>query len=175
MAFVSGNSICSESKLMTVQGVMEYELVFRTAVLLSPIPTSCKIPGHCGVHVQQITDNLQLGAELVAFAGSAKRFLHFYVSPSLIILCSLGQSEVMKVFSGGFRYFTPRWSAALTGSENSLSASYHLKASDSLQFGVVLDSNFRQQETKATFAYQAEVTDSFLFRASCDTDWTVAA
>uniref|UniRef100_A0A915ENL4 Uncharacterized protein n=1 Tax=Ditylenchus dipsaci TaxID=166011 RepID=A0A915ENL4_9BILA len=97
-----GIAYVQQSKLMTVQGVMEYRTRLSNSCLTIADPNILQNTGGIvASHVQQITDNLQLGAELVAFAGSAKP----------------GQSEVMKVFSGGFRYFTPRWSAALTGSE----------------------------------------------------------
>lgn len=37
------------------------------------------------------------------------------------------------------------------------------------------ESNFRLQEAVTTFAYQIEIPEDIVLKASCDTNWTVAA
>uniref|UniRef100_A0A915E4J1 Mitochondrial import receptor subunit TOM40 n=1 Tax=Ditylenchus dipsaci TaxID=166011 RepID=A0A915E4J1_9BILA len=96
-----------------------------------------------GSYVRRLTENLELGAELITQCASQKP----------------GQTDVMTA----------------TASNSGFHASYYHRQSDTLQFGVDFESSFRQQESKAAFAYQTEIADTFVFRASCDTDWTVSS
>jgi mitochondrial import receptor subunit TOM40 len=53
---------------------------------------------------------------------------------------------------------------------------YYQKASEQLQIGVELETNFRMQEATATVGYQVDLPKADLvFRGMADTNWTVAA
>lgn len=53
---------------------------------------------------------------------------------------------------------------------------YYRKASEQLQLGVELETNFRVQEAIATIGYQIDLGKAdIVFRGMVDTNWTVAA
>lgn len=58
----------------------------------------------------------------------------------------------------------------------SLHCCYYRRASDKLQLGVELESNFRIQESTASLAYQIDLPKAeCVFRGMVNSDWTVAA
>uniref|UniRef100_A0A7E4W667 Mitochondrial import receptor subunit TOM40 homolog n=1 Tax=Panagrellus redivivus TaxID=6233 RepID=A0A7E4W667_PANRE len=109
--------------------------------------------------LRRVTERLDLGAELV-YQYDKKQI------PG-------GQ---MSVLSYAARYTTPKWTLSSTFSSSGIHACYHHKETDTLQFGVEFESNFRMAEAVTTFAYQAEIPEAnVIMRASCDTNWTVGA
>lgn len=75
----------------------------------------------------------------------------------------------------GGRYTTPFWTAAATIANCGIHFTYYHKQAENLQFGVEFESNFRAQESTTTFAYQIDIPDDMVLKASCDTNWTVSA
>lgn len=53
---------------------------------------------------------------------------------------------------------------------------YYRKASEQLQFGIEVETNFRVQEAVGTIGYQIDLPKAdIVFRGMVDTNWTVAA
>ncbi|MCL4154666.1 UNVERIFIED_CONTAM: hypothetical protein GTU68_002547, partial [Idotea baltica] len=53
---------------------------------------------------------------------------------------------------------------------------YYQKASETLQFGVELETSLRMQESTASMAYQVEIPKAnFTFKGTLDSNWTVGA
>lgn len=73
------------------------------------------------------------------------------------------------------RYTAPFWTASATVGSTNIHACYYHKQTENVQFGVEFESNLRLQEAITTLAYQVEIPDDIVMRASVDTNWTVAA
>lgn len=66
------------------------------------------------------------------------------------------------------------WSGSLGMA--SLHLCYYRRASDKLQLGVELETNFRVQESTASIGYQIDLPKAdCVFRGMLNSDWTVAA
>ncbi|GMR36844.1 hypothetical protein PMAYCL1PPCAC_07039 [Pristionchus mayeri] len=79
------------------------------------------------------------------------------------------------VLSTAARYTTANWAAALAFSKHSTHISYFHKQAPNLAFGVEFTANAMHGDAVTTLAYQAELPDEGVtFRASVDTNWTVA-
>lgn len=112
-----------------------------------------------GHFLRRITERLDLGAELV----------YQYDKKSI-------PGSQISVLSYAARYTAPHWVFSGTVGPSGLHACYHHKQSETLQFGVEFESNFRMQEAVTTFAYQVEIPEAHMnLRASVDTNWTVGA
>ena len=110
-----------------------------------------------GHYLRRITERFDLGAEYV-----------YQFDPKL------PGSQICALTYGG-RYTAPFWTASATMASSGLHFCYYHKQAENLQFGVEFESNFRAQESKTTFAYQIEIPEDIVLKASCDTDWTVQA
>lgn len=125
-----------------------------------------------GQYLRRITENLDLGVEMVyqrdrVIPGS---FL------SVVSCFTLSLGNQVSVLSYAVRYLRPNWIASATFGSSGLHACYFHKQAPNLQFGVEFESNLRQGETSTTFAYQVEVPEAdMIFRASVDTNWTIGA
>jgi len=109
-------------------------------------------------YLQSVTKNLALGGELAYQYGRA-----------------VPGGEIA-VISAAARYQNglSTWSgtAGLAG----VHVCYYRKASDQLQFGVEVETNFRVQEAVGTFGYQIDLPKADLvFRGMLDTNWNVGA
>jgi mitochondrial import receptor subunit TOM40 len=149
-----------QSKLAAAQGTIERKGRFSTYGLMlgntDLVNQSGIVVGHL---LRRITERLDLGAEL----------LYQYDKKQI----PGGQFSAL---SYAARYTTPTWTLSSTVSSGGLHACYHHKQTETLQFGVEFESNFRLAEAVTTFAYQAELPESAVtMRASCDTNWTIGA
>ncbi|KAI6197201.1 Mitochondrial import receptor subunit TOM40-like protein [Aphelenchoides besseyi] len=111
-----------------------------------------------GHYLRRVTEKLDIGAELV------------YQRDRQI------PGSQYSVLSYALRYFAQNWTATATFNSSTLHACYYHKQTPNLQFGVEFESNFRVGESCTTLAYQVDVPEADMtLRASCDTNWTVAA
>lgn len=109
-------------------------------------------------YLQSVTQNLALGAELAYQRGP-----------------QVPTGEIA-VLSAAARYSKKDWVASGTLGQAGLHMCYWQKASDQLQLGVELETNFRAQESVATIAYQVDLPRTDLvFRGMVDSNWTVGA
>lgn len=112
-----------------------------------------------GHFLRRITERLDLGAELVyqydkkSIPGTFPA-IHFELQPALEVNYVLFLGNQISVLSYAARYTAPHWVFSGTVGPSGLHACYHHKQSETLQFGVEFESNFRMQEAVTTFAYQ---------------------
>jgi len=110
-----------------------------------------------GHYMRRITNRLDMGAELV-----------WQTDPKI-------PGRQISALSYAARYTAPFWTASATIGANNIHACYYHKQAENLQFGVEFESNIRLQEAITTLAYQVEIPDDIVMRASVDTNWTVGA
>ncbi|XP_055638401.1 mitochondrial import receptor subunit TOM40 homolog 1-like [Toxorhynchites rutilus septentrionalis] len=109
-------------------------------------------------YLQSVTNRLALGGELAYQYGSQV--------PG-------GQ---IAIISAAARYTSGLSSWSGTIGLAGVHLCYYQKASDQLQLGVEVETNFRMQEAVATLGYQIDLPKSELvFRGMVDTNWSVAA
>ncbi|XP_055612269.1 mitochondrial import receptor subunit TOM40 homolog 1-like [Uranotaenia lowii] len=109
-------------------------------------------------YLQSVTKRLALGGELAYQYGPAV--------PG-------GQIAIV---SAAARYATELSTWSGTVGLAGVHVCYYQRASDQLQLGVEVETNFRMQEAVATLGYQIDLPKSELvFRGMVDTNWTVAA
>ncbi|CAO1374245.1 unnamed protein product [Diamesa serratosioi] len=111
-----------------------------------------------GHYLQAVTNKLALGAELAYQYGPA------VPGGKIAIVSAAGKyGDDKSVWSG---------TVGIAG----VHLCYYQKASDQLQIGVELETNFRMQEATATIGYQVDLPKADLvFRGMADTNWNVAA
>jgi mitochondrial import receptor subunit TOM40 len=148
-----------QSKIQVGQLTTDYKGDDFTASLTVGNPNIINNSGVMVAHyLQSVTKQLALGGELAYQYGPAV--------PG-------GQVAIL---SGAAKY----------GDENSIWSGtiglagvhmcYYQKASEQLQIGVELETNFRMQEATATVGYQVDLPKADLvFRGMADTNWNVAA
>lgn len=148
-----------ESKMTAAQLTTDYRGSDFTASLTLANTDLINESGVAVVHyLQSVTKNLALGGELAYQYGRA-----------------VPGGEIA-VISAAARYVNglATWSgtAGLAG----VHLCYYRKASEQLQFGVEVETNFRVQEAVGTFGYQIDLPKADLvFRGMVDTNWNVGA
>ncbi|KAB7504005.1 Mitochondrial import receptor subunit TOM40-like protein 1 [Armadillidium nasatum] len=111
-----------------------------------------------GHYLQKITPKLDLGAEIAYQRGPQVPGGH------------------IAVHSMAGRYTGDKYVASGTIGGAGLHLCYYRKASETLQFGVELESSAKMQESTASFAYQVDIPKAnFTFRGTVDTNWTIGA
>lgn len=109
-------------------------------------------------YLQAVTNKLAMGGELAYQYGPA-----------------VPGSEIA-VMSGAARYVNGLSTWSGTVGLAGLHLCYYQKASEQLQLGVEVETNFRMQEAVATIGYQIDLPKADLvFRGMLDTNWNVAA
>ena len=105
-------------------------------------------------YLQRLTENLDLGAELLYHYGS-------------------GQESAVVSLAG--RYSTPGWVAAATANQAGWHLSYYHKGNDQVSVGVDYEYSSRLQDSCVSFGYQVDIPKANVnFRGLVDTNWTVA-
>jgi mitochondrial import receptor subunit TOM40 len=147
-----------QSKLSAAQSTFERRGRLSTLGLTVANPDLVNGNGIVVGHfLRRITERFDLGAELV----------YQYDKKNI-------PGKQMSVLSYAARYSAPTWIASGTVGPTGLHGSYYHKQSDTLQFGVEFESNFRLQEAVTTLAYQVDLPEANMtLRASFDTNWTV--
>ncbi|XP_069684831.1 mitochondrial import receptor subunit TOM40 homolog 1 [Periplaneta americana] len=109
-------------------------------------------------YLQSVTPNVALGAELV-----------YQYGPSV-------PSGEIAILSAAARYTGTDSVVSGTLGGAGLHLCYYQKASEQLQLGVELETNFRMQESVASVGYQVDLPKADLvFRGTVDSNWTVGA
>ncbi|XP_065176927.1 mitochondrial import receptor subunit TOM40 homolog [Sycon ciliatum] len=127
-----------------------------TAVAANPDPLSAA-GTFVGQFMQGITPNVGLGTELL-YSKSA-------------------QGEKARLSLAGL-FRGPRWQLAASANPSSLTASYYLKHSDTVQLGAELNANFgdTMKHTALMVGYKLDVpVANMTFRGMVDTNWTVGS
>uniref|UniRef100_A0A914C807 Uncharacterized protein n=1 Tax=Acrobeloides nanus TaxID=290746 RepID=A0A914C807_9BILA len=124
--------------------------------------------------------NLNLVSDSGIFVGHIIRRITERIDLGAELLCQVDKKQIpggkISLLSYAFRYTMPNWIFAATLGTAALNLSYYHKLSEHFQAGVELETNFRMQESSATFAYMAEIPyTGFTIRASCDTNWSIGA
>lgn len=109
-------------------------------------------------YLQSVTKSIALGAELA-----------YQYGPSV-------PGGEIAVLSAAGRYTGDDYAVSGTLGGAGLHLCYYQKASDQLQLGVELETNFRLQESVASIGYQVDLPKADLcFRGMVDSNWTVGA
>ncbi|XP_066991195.1 mitochondrial import receptor subunit TOM40 homolog 1 [Anabrus simplex] len=109
-------------------------------------------------YLQSVTKSVALGAELA-----------YQYGPSV-------PGGEIAVLSAAGRYTGDDYVVSGTLGGAGLHMCYYQKASDQLQLGVELETNFRLQESVASIGYQVDLPKADLcFRGMVDSNWTVGA
>lgn len=105
-------------------------------------------------YLQNVTNNLSLGAELVCH----------YQSPA-----------VNSVLSVAGRYTSPNdFVVSGTVNNSSVQFCYYQRKNENLQVGVQVETNLTEPDSTASFGYQVDLPKSnFVFRGFVDTNWNV--
>lgn len=148
-----------DNKFAAAQLTTDYRGEDFTASLTVANPDLINESGVAVVHyLQSVTRNIALGGELAYQYGRA-----------------VPGGEIAVISAAG-RYVNglATWSgtAGLAG----VHLCYYRKASEQLQFGVEVETNFRVQEAVGTLGYQIDLPKADLvFRGMLDTNWNVGA
>jgi len=147
------------SKVTAAQLTTDYKGADYTASLTIGNPNIINESGvFVGHYLQSVTKNLALGGELAYQYGPAV--------PG-------GQMAVM---SAAARYVNGLATWSGTAGLSGVHLCYYRKASEQLQLGVELETNFRVQEAVGIIGYQIDLPKAdIVFRGMVDTNWTVAA
>jgi len=147
------------SKVTAAQLTTDYKGADYTASLTIGNPNIINESGvFVGHYLQSVTKQLALGGELAYQYGPAV--------PG-------GQMAVM---SAAARYINGLATWSGTAGLSGVHLCYYRKASEQLQFGVEVETNFRVQEAVGTIGYQIDLPKAdIVFRGMVDTNWTVAA
>uniref|UniRef100_A0A1B6CVH6 Uncharacterized protein n=1 Tax=Clastoptera arizonana TaxID=38151 RepID=A0A1B6CVH6_9HEMI len=109
-------------------------------------------------YLQNVTSRIALGTELI-----------YQCSPHI----PGGQIAILSMMA---RYTDKNSQWSTTFGQTKFQLCYYAKASEQLQFGVELESNFRLQESCATIAYQVDLPKADLnFKGMIDSNWNVGA
>ncbi|XP_058821778.1 mitochondrial import receptor subunit TOM40 homolog 1 [Topomyia yanbarensis] len=147
------------SKVTAAQLTTDYKGQDFTATLTVGNPNIINNSGVLVAHyLQSVTNRLSLGGELAYQYGMAV--------PG-------GQIAVV---SAAARYATELSTWSGTVGLAGIHLCYYQRASEQLQLGIELETNFRMQEAVATLGYQVDLPKSELvFRGMVDSNWSVAA
>uniref|UniRef100_T1D4E1 Putative translocase of outer mitochondrial membrane 40 n=1 Tax=Psorophora albipes TaxID=869069 RepID=T1D4E1_9DIPT len=147
------------SKVTAAQLTTDYKGQDFTASLTVGNPNILNNSGVLVAHyLQSVTNRLALGGELA-----------YQYGPQV----PGGQIAIM---SAAARYATELSTWSGTIGLAGIHLCYYQRASEQLQLGVEVETNFRMQEAVATLGYQIDLPKSELvFRGMVDTNWTVAA
>jgi len=111
-----------------------------------------------GHYLQSVTPKLALGAELA-----------YQYGPQV-------PGGEIAVLSLAGRYTAKDWVCSGTLGGAGIHACYYQVASEQLQIGVEVETNFRMQESVAAIGYQIDLPKANLvFRGMVDSNWTVGA
>uniref|UniRef100_A0A069DSL0 Putative mitochondrial import receptor subunit tom40 isoform 1 n=1 Tax=Panstrongylus megistus TaxID=65343 RepID=A0A069DSL0_9HEMI len=111
-----------------------------------------------GHYLQSVSKNLDLGAELA-----------YQRSPQL-------PGSQIAVTSLAARYTGSDFTLSGTLGFTGIHVCYYQKASEQLQLGVELETNFRMQEAVASIGYQIDIPKAdLIFKGMLDTNWNVGA
>ncbi|CAH0396176.1 unnamed protein product [Bemisia tabaci] len=109
-------------------------------------------------YLQSVTSNVALGAELA-----------YQCSPQI-------PGGHIALVSGAAKYTGSDYVASGTIGQSGVHLCYYQRASDQLQLGVELDTNFRMMDSTASFGYQVDIPKADLsFKGTLDTNWNVGA
>lgn len=148
-----------DNKLTAAQLTTDYRGKDFTASLTVANPDLINESGVAVAHyLQSVTRNLALGGEL------AYQYGRQVPGGEIAVLAAAGRyTNGLAIWSG---------TVGLSG----IHLCYYRKASEQLQFGVEVETNFRVQEAVGTFGYQIDLPKADLvFRGQLDTNWTVGA
>ncbi|XP_058452247.1 mitochondrial import receptor subunit TOM40 homolog 1-like [Malaya genurostris] len=147
------------NKVTAAQLTTDYKGQDFTATLTAGNPNIINNSGVLVAHyLQSVTNRLALGGELAYQYGMAV--------PG-------GQIAVV---SAAARYATDLSTWSGTIGLAGIHLCYYQKASDQLQLGIEVETNFRMQEAVATIGYQIDLPKSeLIFRGMVDSNWSVAA
>ncbi|XP_046384516.1 mitochondrial import receptor subunit TOM40 homolog 1 [Ischnura elegans] len=147
------------SKIQAAQMSADYKGKDYTASLTLGNPDIINESGLVLAHyLQAVTESVALGAELA-----------YQYGPNV-------PGKEIALLAAGARYSANDmvWSGTL--GSGGLHACYYQRASEQLQLGVELETNFKLLESVATVAYQLELPKANLsFRGMLDSNWTVGA
>ncbi|XP_058451708.1 mitochondrial import receptor subunit TOM40 homolog 1-like [Malaya genurostris] len=147
------------NKVTAAQLTTDYKGQDFTATLTAGNPNIINNSGVLVAHyLQSVTNQLSLGGELAYQYGMAV--------PG-------GQIAIV---SAAARYSTELSTWSGTIGLAGIHLCYYQKASEQLQLGIEVETNFRMQEAVATIGYQIDLPKSeLIFRGMVDSNWSVAA